>query len=101
MSIFLISLSIVFVTHFFDYVGEHKYDNALAFEKGAEGLLSLEKSGVPSVLFPAQIEELLRFIKSILNSLLVAIIILQSSENWQENFTLSGCLPTTTRIFLS
>ena len=44
----------------FDYVGEHKYDIALAFEKGAEGLLSLEKSGVPSVLFPAQIEELLR-----------------------------------------
>ena len=44
----------------FDYAGEHKYDIALAFEKGAEGLLSLEKSGVPSVLFPAQIEELLR-----------------------------------------
>ena len=83
----------------FDYVGEHKYDIALAFEKGAEGLLSLEKSGVPSVLFPAQIEELLRFIKSILNSLLAAIIILPSSENWQENFTLSVCLPTTTHAY--
>ncbi len=44
----------------FDYAGEHKYDIALAFEKGAEGLLSLEKSGIPSMFFPAPIEELLK-----------------------------------------
>jgi hypothetical protein len=44
----------------FDYAGEHKYDIARAFEKGAEGLLSLEKSGIPSMFFPAPIEELLK-----------------------------------------
>lgn len=43
-----------------DYAGEHKYDIACAFEKGAEGLLSLEKSGIPSMFFPAPIEELLK-----------------------------------------
>ncbi len=44
----------------FDYAGEHKYEIACAFEKGAEGLQSLEKSGIPSVFFPAPIEELLK-----------------------------------------
>ena len=43
----------------FDYAGEHKYEIACAFEKGAAGLQSLEESGIPSALFPAPIEELL------------------------------------------
>lgn len=44
----------------FDYAGEHKYDIAYAFEKGAEGLRSLEKSGIPPKFFPAPIEELMQ-----------------------------------------
>lgn len=43
-----------------DYAGEYKYEIAQAFEKGAEGILSLEKSGIPSMFFPAPIEELLK-----------------------------------------
>lgn len=49
-----------FCNALFDYAGEHKYDLAHAFEKGAEGLQSLEKLGIPSILFPAPIDELLR-----------------------------------------
>lgn len=44
----------------FDYAGEHKYDVACAFEKGAEGLKALEKSGIPSKFFPVTIEKLLQ-----------------------------------------
>ena len=44
----------------FDYAGEHKYEIACAFEKGADGLQSLEASGIPSMFFPAPIEELLK-----------------------------------------
>lgn len=44
----------------FDYAGEHKYDVACAFEKGAEGLKALEKSGIPSKFFPVPIEKLLQ-----------------------------------------
>lgn len=44
----------------FDYAGEHKYEIACAFEKGAEGLQSLEASGIPTMFFPAPIEELLK-----------------------------------------
>ena len=48
-----------FCNALFDYAGEHKYEIACAFEKGSEGLQSLEKSGIPPAFFPAQIEELL------------------------------------------
>ena len=44
----------------FDYAGEHKYDIACAFEKGAEGLKALEKSGIPSKFFPASLDKLLQ-----------------------------------------
>lgn len=49
-----------FCNALFDYAGEHKYEIACAFEKGDEGLQSLVKSGIPSVFFPAPIEELLK-----------------------------------------
>lgn len=48
-----------FCNALFDYAGEHKYEIACAFEKGSEGLQSLEKSGIPPAFFPAPIEELL------------------------------------------
>ena len=49
-----------FCNALFDFAGEHKYEIAYAFEKGAEGLQSLEKSGIPPQFFPAPIEELLK-----------------------------------------
>lgn len=49
-----------FCNALFDYAGEHKYDIACAFEKGAEGLLSLEKSGIPPKFFPVPIKELIQ-----------------------------------------
>ena len=49
-----------FCNALFDYAGEHKYEIACAFEKGDEGLQSLVKSGIPSVFFPAPIEEPLK-----------------------------------------
>lgn len=49
-----------FCNALFDYSGEHKYEIAYAFEKGTEGLQSLEKSGISPIFFPAPIEELLR-----------------------------------------
>lgn len=48
-----------FCNALFDYAGEHKYEIACAFEKGSEGLQSLEKSGISPAFFPAPIEELL------------------------------------------
>lgn len=49
-----------FCNALFDYTGEHKYDIAYAFERGGEGLQSLEKSGIPPEFFPAPIRELIR-----------------------------------------
>lgn len=48
-----------FCNALFDYSGEHKYEIAYAFEKGAKGLQSLEKSGISPRFFPAPIEELM------------------------------------------
>ena len=52
-----------FCNALFDYAGEHKYEIAYAFEKGAEGFQSLAKSGIPSMFFPAPLEELMRIHK--------------------------------------
>lgn len=49
-----------FCNALFDYAGEHKYEIACAFEKAAKELQSLEKSGIPPMFFPVQIEDLLK-----------------------------------------
>lgn len=49
-----------FCNALFDYAGEHKYDIAYVFEKGAEGLRALEKSCIPSCFLPAPIEKLMK-----------------------------------------
>ena len=52
-----------FCNALFDYDGEHKYDIAYAFEKGREGLKSLETSDIPSEFFPAPIQTMLQLHK--------------------------------------
>lgn len=49
-----------FCNALFDYAGEYKYKIADAFEKGGEELQYLAQSDIPSELFSASIEELMR-----------------------------------------
>lgn len=49
-----------FCNALFDYAGEHKYNIACAFEKGTEGLESLEKTDILPKYFSAPIRDLMR-----------------------------------------
>lgn len=48
-----------FCNALFDFMGDHKYKLALAFEKGEEGFSDLERRCIPEGALPASISELL------------------------------------------